>query len=282
MTQGEEPKPGRIAQLADEVVRAALVSIVSKVLTAAAVAVLAAAALLVYAGGSVPAWLAALELALLLVLTFVVLWQRRRLSALSDVEDEAHELQETTETYDYALDRHLVYANHTAQVLDTLQRVVAGDIDVPIPDYIERGILSPARDVLSDLPGEDVRLSILLPVPADDDCFEMAWAAGHNLTSQSKYLVEIRKTLSAVTLETGEPQFWDDAPQDDRFEPNPKATRALHAMVSVPLRRGDSVIGVFNTVSSEANSFDPAEHSYLMALGGILSVAVNVWLGQQD
>lgn len=52
-------------------------------------------------------------------------------------------------------------------------------------------------------------------------------------------------------------------------------------MVSVPLLTGSDVIGVFNAVASAPDAFDPAETSYLMSLGGILSVAVNVWFDRE-
>jgi GAF domain-containing protein len=164
-------------------------------------------------------------------------------------------------------------------VLDHLQRVISKDIEVSIPDYIQRGILEPARDVLMEAPEEDIRLSVLLP---EEGHFVMAWAAGHDLESQTKYRVEVQKTLSRIAFETGDPQAWDDVETDDRFEKNPYATRPLHAMVSVPLRIGTEITGVFNAVASKPDVFDPAERSYLLSLGGVLSVAVNVWLNRDQ
>ena len=119
------------------------------------------------------------------------------------------------------LERFEVYTAHIAEVLDHLQRVLSPNIDVPIPVYIERGILEPARDVLANHPDEHVRLSVLLP---DGDCFVMVWAAGHTLPGRSNYRVPIKDTLSRLAYESGEPQTWQDVTEDDRFEQNPKAT----------------------------------------------------------
>jgi GAF domain-containing protein len=278
MAHDDQDKSG-LTQFTSDVVRAALVDLVGKALSAAAVALAALAVFLVIEGGSVPAWIAIAELAVIVFLAVLVRRRGGRLAALEPVEVETKRLEGEVEVLNYALSRHEVYSSHLAHVLDHLQRVISGDIEVSIPEYIQRGILEPARDVLMEDPSEDVRLSILLP--DEDGFFVMDWAAGHDLESQSKYRVRIDRTLARIAFETGEPQAWDDAATDDRFDANPHATRPLHAMVSVPLRSGDRVVGVFNAVASESNVFDPAEHSYLAALGGILNVAVGVWLDRQ-
>jgi GAF domain-containing protein len=118
---------------------------------------------------------------------------------------------------------------------------------------------------------------VLLP---DDDCFVMVWSAGHSLPGQQKYRVPIKDTLSRLAYEGGEVYSWDDAQDDDRFQPNPKATWPTRAMISIPLRRGDRVAGVFNAIAAEPGAFDPAEERYLESLGSIISVAVGVWLDQ--
>jgi GAF domain-containing protein len=276
----EDHDRSRLSQFTSDVVRAALVDLVGKALSAAAVAIAGVAVLLVIKGGSVPAWVAIGELAIIVLLAVLVRRRGGRLAALRPVETEIKELKQNAEVLAYAVSRHEVYAGHLAHVLDHLQRVISGDIDVSIPEYIRRGILEPARDVLMEDPSEDVRLSILLP--DDARSFFMAWAAGHDLESQTKYRVPIDKTLARIAFESGEAQAWDDATTDDRFEANPYATRPLRAMVSVPLRSGDRVVGVFNAIASEPNVFDSAEHSYLTALGGILNVTVSVWLDREE
>jgi putative methionine-R-sulfoxide reductase with GAF domain len=51
-------------------------------------------------------------------------------------------------------------------------------------------------------------------------------------------------------------------------------------MISLPLRWGDRVVGVFNVVSSEPHAFDPAEETYIESLGGVIAVAVGVDLAR--
>lgn len=269
-----------LSEFSQDVLRAAMVDIVSKALSLFVLTFAAAAILLVVRGGSIPAWIGVLEVGLIAFLVMLTRRRGQRSAELEGLERGLADLREEVEIFGYALDRHQIYSDHVAQVLDHLQRVVSGDIDTPIPDYIQRGILEPARDVLNleDL-GQEARLSVLLP---DDDNFVMAWAAGHGFDSQEKYRVPRSKTLARIALETGQLQAWDDATQDDRFEANPHARRPLHAMVSVPLLGGDSVIGVFNAIASKPAVFDPAERSYLLSLGGVLSVAVNVWLEREE
>jgi GAF domain-containing protein len=276
---GRERK-SMLSELSQDVLRAAMVDIVSKALSLLALAIAGLVVLFVLQGGSLPAWICVLEFGLILVLIVLARRRGQRSASLIAREAEVAALQQEAELYGYALDRHQIYSDHVAQVLDHLQRVVSGDIDSPIPDYIQRGILEPARDVLNlGDPSQEARLSILLP---DDNDFVMAWAAGHSFGSAEKYRVPRNKTLARLALETGALHAWDDVTEDDRFEQNPHANRSLHAMVSVPLLRGDQVIGVLNAIASKPGVFDPAEESYLLSLGGVLSVAVNVWLEQSE
>ena len=66
------------------------------------------------------------------------------------------------------------------------------------------------------------------------------------------------------------------------FEQNAKATYSTRSMISIPLRRGEDIIGVFNVIASEPEAFDPAEAQYLASLGSIISVAVSVSLERGD
>lgn len=301
MTPSEDENPGPLSTASREVVRAAIVDLVSKALGAGLLALGGVVVLLVVDGGSVPAWIALLVVIVASLIAWRFYRRSRTLKAgLKRREDRIGELEQTEATLtgdvdglntqvadleqvvavaDNARERHIVYANHITEMLDHLQRVVAGDIDAPLPDYIQRGILEPAKDVLTGAPEEDVRLSVLLP--DDDGNFTMAWTAGHSYNSQSKYQVPIAKTLARLAFENGDAYAWDDVTLDDRYEANPRATRPIHAMISMPLRRGDAVVGVFNCIASVPDVFDSAEHSYVASLTGVLNVAVNVWLDRE-
>jgi hypothetical protein len=245
--------------------------------------VLAAVALLIWQGGSVPAWVAAL--AVLLAVVISLAYRGRSVRALRgqvrDIERARDDRDEEADIYADALVRYEVYTGHVAQALDALQRIVSQDIDVPIPHYIEVGVLEPARDFIIDKPAEQVRLSVLLP---DDDGVRwwMPWAAGHSVTGKAKYNERIIDTLSRHAYETGEVQRWDDVTTDSSFRQNPMASHPTRSMISRPLRRGDDIVGVFNVVSSEPNAFDPAEETYIASLGAVIAVAVGVFLKEHE
>lgn len=163
-------------------------------------------ALLVWKGGSVPAWSA---LVAVIVTAVAGVWWRGRTKRLlvaerRQIAEDRDAVVEDAETLGFGLERHESYSKHVAQSLDALQRVVSGDIEVPIPRYIEQAILEPARDLLMDKPAENVRLSVLLP-DEDGEKWWMPWAAGHTLTGKTKYDVRIVDSLSRHAYETGKP-----------------------------------------------------------------------------
>jgi hypothetical protein len=205
----------RVAKFTKDVLHAGIVDAVSKAVFYVGLAVVAAFALLVWRGGSVPAWCAALAV-LLVIIAGLVLRSRlagqvvrlgdtvtslqgegtvlqARVDELEPLEAEVAKLRDDNERFQWGLDRHEAYGAHVSQVLGHLHRVLSGDIPgVSIPAFIERGILAPARDLLASSAAEDVRLSVLLP---EGDNFYMAWAAGHSIESQQKYEVRIATSL---------------------------------------------------------------------------------------
>lgn len=256
-----------------------------KALTYCALGLLGLLALLVWTGGSVPAWVLA---PIVLVSGSVpALLLRRKLcrdrdgarAQLAAATGELEESEETADIFSAALERHETYSGHVAEALDVLQRIVSGDIDVRISAFIETGVLEPARDVIQDKPAEHVRLSVLLPRPGGDRWF-MPFAAGHSVTGKAKYDVPISESLSRHALETAQSQHWPDVASESGFRQNPLASHDTRSMISLPLRWGDRVVGVFNVVSSEPHAFDPAEETYIESLGGVIAVAVGVDLAR--
>jgi hypothetical protein len=284
---------GKMLPSTKDVVRSALASILAKGLLWGLGGLALLIALLVWKGGTVPAWIAAVLLVAALGLAGFAYSQMRRLKGTVATKDERigeleplaealPELQADLERLAGGLERHDVYGNHIAKMLDQLQRVVARELDVPIPQYVERGILQPARDLLIADAGGDVRLSILLPrVKPDEDRWRMVLSAGHSVTGGSKYDARIVDTLSRLPFETGEIYWSEDVVFDDRFEANPHATRETHAMISLPLRQGDRCFGVLNVVSSLPGVFDIVERRYLESLTSVVSVALGVFLQDQ-
>lgn len=255
-----------------DVIRAATVDVVARAMTFMLLSGAVGLGLLVWQGGSVPAWLAVT--AVVVVLAAAIAWGVRvgRRSTR-----EAVELGDALGSAHWAIQRYEVYTDHVADVLNRLQRVLNGELEgVSIPDYIQRGIIEPARDVMQG-PHEDIRLSVLLPV---GDRWRMAWSAGHSLDGQRMYNERIVDTLSREPYESGEPMYWSDVTADDRFRGNPQASRPFCSMLSGPIRNGNEVIGVLNVISSVKGAFDPAEQRYVASLGSVIGVAVSVFFAE--
>jgi GAF domain-containing protein len=271
-----------IKRFGSDVLRGIAVDLTARAMLFVGVSLLAAFALLVVEGGTLPAWVTALAVLLALVLGLAL--RGRTVKALRgevlDVEEARVERELVADTFYDAVVRYEEYSAHVAQALDALQRIVSKDIDVPIPRYIEAGVLEPARDLMTEKPAEQVRLSVLLPDDTGESWW-MPWAAGHSVTGKAKYSERIVDTLSRHAYETGETQSWDDVESDSAFRQNPMASHPTRALISLPLRRGAEVVGVFNVVSSEPNAFDPAEDTYIASLAGVVAVAVGVFLKDQ-
>jgi hypothetical protein len=234
------------------------------------------------AGGTVPAWVLGLVVTVcavaLIVLRRYLLgrFQRTQAEYRRRVDNLRADLRATGEE----LDRRNAYATHLCQVLDHYQRILAGDIKSIGPsEFIEHGILEPARDVMrKNGHAEDIRFSVLI---AEGDDFRMYWAAGHNLESKSKYCRPIKKTLARIAFETKAQQSWKDAPSDRSFMVTPKATRPFRAMVSDPIMIGDKCVGTFNVITDRLAAFDDADKTYITSLGSVIQVAVGVVLKEE-
>lgn len=290
----------RVPRYAGQVLHAATVDLVGRLLTGLLLAAGGGLGLLIWKGGSVPAWVAVLAVVIVVGISILLGVragrERERFAValasrdehIGELTDRVSELETHTSDYEeiadsegrihWALERFELYTAHTADVLDRLQRVLAGELQgVSIPNYIERGILDPARDVLQG-PHDDIRISVLLP---QGDRWTMIWCAGHSLDGQKKYAAPIADTLSRVAYESGEATYWPDVTEDDRFSANPNATRPFHSMLSQPIMNGSHVVGVLNVISSVTDAFDPAEQQYLASLGSVIGVALGVHLEKE-
>lgn len=266
--KGESEPKERLNKFTRDVLYSALVGVTSKVLGWAALLIVGLAVALIAAGWSVPAW----TLAAMAFLALVLIYATKRVTAR-----EARELRPNLVGAEDQLDRHESYGSNLCSVLDTFQKIVAEDIQLPMSTFIERGILIPARDVMQENGHPaDLRMSVLL---VSEGHFSMVWASGHNIESQKKFKVPVDKTISQVAYEKQAIQVWKNAPEEERsFERNPKATRGFKSMVSIPISKGDSTHGVFNVVTDEEDCFDPADVNYLTSLGAIIQLAFGLAL----
>jgi hypothetical protein len=270
-----------------DVVRGAIIDLASRGLSLALLASLVAIGALVASGDSVPAWIAvAIAVASAIIVLAALRKARRaqahaaqldtRIAELEPFERERPDLDQELATCEWALRRHEAYGDHICEIMSHLQKVIARALPgVSLQDFIDRGILQPARDSMQGRVRGDVRLSILV---SEGDQFRMLWSAGHNLESQSKYRLPIADSLAGQVLASGIPKVWADVEDDPAFKRHPKATRSFRSMVSLPIRIGDGVGAVFNVISSAPQAFDPAELNYITSLGAVIDLVVGLVL----
>lgn len=219
-------------------------------------------------GGTVPVWLLILVVAIFAALG-IYLWLSGRSSSGEGAPALAVELQ-----------RHREYSVHLQNSLDVLQQILSGEVDAEIPFFIEQALLAPALQIFASKPIANVRLAVLRPDPEEANRWTMSWAAGHSMPGRLKFNQPIADTLVRHAFESGEDQYWDDTEKQTEFRQNPLASHPTRSLVSIPIRRGNEILGVFNAVSSEPQAFDQAEITFLRSLAGVIGVAVGVWLGE--
>jgi GAF domain-containing protein len=168
------------------------------------------------------------------------------------------------------------YANHLYEILSTLRRAMSGTIpDVRRDDFIEHGVLQPARDLVRQEPGEDVRISILYPNATGRE-WEMRYAAGHSLESRQAFSLPIDTSFSKYAYESGELVWSNNLSQDTRFMRHPQARpgREYESMVSVPIRRAEQTVAVMNVISSSADAFTEEDLTYTKLIGAVVEIVL--------
>jgi GAF domain-containing protein len=162
------------------------------------------------------------------------------------------------------------HAWHLADALQTLQKVLGGTIPgVDVVTFVEAGLLQPARDFLTRRPGEDVRLSILVPEGGE---WRMAFAAGYRLEARLGFSLPIVGSFSRHAFESGEIAWSDDLPSDPRFVAHPQAQTEYRSLVSLPIRTGAEVVAVLNVDSTCRDAFRVADFVYVQLLCALVEV----------
>ena len=154
-----------------------------------------------------------------------------------------------------------------------LRDLVAGKLNVPFEDFMERGVLAPARFGLSVERKEEIRLSVLIP-ESDGEHFKMLFESGHSLGRKDDFSLP-KASLAGHALETGELQWTNDVEKDKRWHLHPKASaeRGYHSLASMPIVVGDDAVGVLNVVSSAKGAFLKGDLTYVELLGGFIGLA---------
>lgn len=176
----------------------------------------------------------------------------------------------------------VAYAESLISILYAYRRVLSGGFgDVTVKEWIEDGVLEPARDLIRTRQSEDVRLSILLP---DGDEFIMAFAAGHTLESKTNFRLAIGDSFSKWAYRNKEIVWSGDLETDDRFTRHPKATplRDYDSIISVPIEMGTDVVAVFNVIFTQGNAFDEADLLYVRLIGAVIELVWGLTDGPVD
>jgi hypothetical protein len=171
------------------------------------------------------------------------------------------------------------YAEHLREILYTFQRVLSDQIPgVTVREWIEDGILEPARDLIRSRQIDDVRLSILMPEGED---FVMGFAAGHTLDSKRNFRLPIDESFSKWSYRNDLIVWSGDLVNDDRFTRHPKASpnRDYNSIISIPIHRGDTVVAVFNTIFTPTNAFDEPDLLYVRLIGAVLDLVWQITAG---
>lgn len=177
------------------------------------------------------------------------------------------------------------YVDHVREVLEALQKIVAGDIPgVSAGMFIERGILAPARQWLAvptSKGEEETRLSVLVP---DGESFSMWLEAGHSLEARQKFDLPTTGSFAGHVLSSGEMQWTDDVEADPRWERHPRARpgREYGSLACAPVRVGDQIVAILSVVSTEKHAFFPSELMYIDVLGSIIGVVWSLAISDDD
>lgn len=165
-------------------------------------------------------------------------------------------------------------ADLLGEAILALRNFEGGRVSISLEDFVERGILGPARFGLSAVAGEEIRLSVLeLDEPGKN--FRMLYESGHSLGRKENFSLP-RSSLAGHALETKELQWTDNVKDDKRWLPHPKASerRGYQSLASMPIVVGDEAVAVLNVLSSERGAFLEGDLTYIELLGGLIAL---VW-----
>lgn len=160
-----------------------------------------------------------------------------------------------------------------------LREIAAGHLDISFEEFIERGVLAPARFGISALRGEEIRLSVL-KLDAETQTFRMLYESGHSLGRKDNFSLP-KTSLAGHALESGNLQWTNNVDSDDRWSPHPLATsnRRYRSLASMPIIVGGAAVAVLNVVSSHKGAFLTGDLTYIELLGGFIGLA---WAMSED
>lgn len=165
-------------------------------------------------------------------------------------------------------------ADLLGEAILALRDFEGGRVSVSLEDFVERGILGPARFGLSAVAGEEIRLSVL-ELDESGKSFRVLYESGHSLGRKENFFLP-RSSPAGHAFETKELQWTDNVKDDKRWLPHPKASdrRGYRSLASMPIVVGDEAVAVLNVLSSERGAFLEGDLTYIELLGGLIAL---VW-----
>jgi GAF domain-containing protein len=155
--------------------------------------------------------------------------------------------------------------------LDALHRIsLAASASLELNDVLHLI----CREVVSVMPFHKVAIFLV-----DDESSTMRMLESIGLSEQFRAQasgVDIRSAQRAEVIRTGQPTIVEDIETDPRFEEFRPAANAenFRAVLDVPLRIGERVIGSLAAYYEAPRSFHPSEIELMQTLGGQVAVAV--------
>jgi GAF domain-containing protein len=178
-----------------------------------------------------------------------------------------------------------VHAEHIREVLEVIQKVLAGDLPgIDTDSVVERGILGPARYCFTRGTSEDVRLTVIAPEDSDSGTFHLIWECGHSIEAREKFSLSVAGSFAGFAYTSGETQWTNDVAADKRWTSHPKArkARAYGSLASVPIRQGSDVMGVLNVLSTRTGAFTTGDLRYIEIMGSLINVVWGVANSDED
>lgn len=164
-------------------------------------------------------------------------------------------------------------ADLIGEALLGLRDVIAGHINVSFEDFIERGVLGPARYSLSVVRNEEIRLSVL-ELDKSTQTFRMLYEAGHSLGQKNSFSLP-SVSFAGHALQSGNLQWTNDVENDRRWQEHPLGNDSgdYRSLASMPIVVGEDAVAVLNVASNQRGAFLTGDLTYIELLGGFLGLA---------
>lgn len=165
------------------------------------------------------------------------------------------------------------YLEHLRDAMTAIESIGCGHIESVTRDvFTEQGLLEPARVLLVQGTGDDVRLAVLAE---DGNVLKMRCGAGHNYVKKRKFAIPTIRAFASLALQSSEVEESADISKDPRFRPYPDGHPQddYLSLICVPVRSGEENVAVLTVDSPLQAAFDDADYTYIVQLAGLVGLA---------